>query len=185
MSCAPHVPFAGRRSARLGAIAAAALGLTASMLGGVAHADIPGAGGVYTGCYSRSSGVLRVIDFEAGQRCRSGELTVRWNQTGPTGPTGPQGLQGIQGPKGDTGPAGTLNITEHQGDSVLVPAQGAEFATATCPAGQNAVSSGYIGDVGVYPVLTERFPDSSTWTIQFVNTTNSAKRVSTIVYCSP
>jgi hypothetical protein len=45
MSCAPHVPFAGRRSARLGAIAAAALGLTASMLGGVAHADIPGAGG--------------------------------------------------------------------------------------------------------------------------------------------
>ncbi|MEU6511132.1 hypothetical protein, partial [Streptomyces sp. NPDC046942] len=33
-----------------------ALGLTTTLLGGVARADIPGVNGVYTGCYSRTNG---------------------------------------------------------------------------------------------------------------------------------
>ncbi|WP_225101820.1 hypothetical protein [Streptomyces sp. CoH27] len=76
-----------------------ALGLTTTLLGGVARADIPGVNGVYTGCYSRTNGVLRLIDFEAGQRCRPGETTVTWNQTGPQGPAGPQGRRDRPDPR--------------------------------------------------------------------------------------
>jgi hypothetical protein len=81
--------------------------------GVIAYANIPGANGVIHGCYDTSTGTLRVIDFEAGQKCRvPGESALNWNQTGPqgpqgpTGPAGPQGLTGPQGPAGPHGPQG-------------------------------------------------------------------------------
>jgi hypothetical protein len=79
-------------------------------LGGVAFASIPGPGGVVEGCYSKSSGVLRVIDSKKGCS-KKHERTLRWNQHGVQGargfegiqgPQGNQGLQGIQGPPGPT-----------------------------------------------------------------------------------
>lgn len=67
------------------------LGFIASMslIGGIAYATIPDSSGVFTGCVR--NGTLRVIDFEAGQRCRGPETRVTWNQTGPQGPEGPPG----------------------------------------------------------------------------------------------
>lgn len=98
--------------AKSGLVAAAALGLAGGLLGGVAHATVPDADGVYTGCYVRTTGALRVIDYPAGQRCRSNELTVTWNRQGPTGSPGPTGSQG---PQGGQGPQGTQGVQGVQG----------------------------------------------------------------------
>lgn len=85
----------------------------ALVVGGIAYANIPDAGGVIHGCYKKSSpnqGTLRVIDTEKAQTCQSSETQLNWSQTGPQGPQGIQGLQGIQGPKGDTGPTGPSDV---------------------------------------------------------------------------
>ncbi|MGW6144127.1 hypothetical protein ACWFRM_40005 [Streptomyces sp. NPDC055144] len=175
-------------------MAATMLGLATSMLGGVAHADIPGAGGVYTGCYNRSTGVLRVIDFEAGRRCRSGELTVRWNQTGPTGPNGPkgdtglQGLQGIQGPKGDTGPSGTADIVTAGGTNISVPPGGFNSSKAVCPPDHpKAISGGFFASGKTF--LRESFRDTTnttfdSWVMTFGNVGTESGTAGVLVYCS-
>lgn len=215
MSRALHVPFSGRRPARLGAIAAGTLGLTVSVLGGVAHADIPGAGGVYTGCYTSNSGVLRVIDFEAGQRCRANELKVTWNQTGqpgPTGPAGPQGGTGAQGPagppgpqgetgqqgpagaagpQGPTGPAGTVTITEVVGEPATAFPGGVGTSVAICPIGQKPVSGGFDLPSRTVPLESVRRPfgggtTTGLWAVTFINNDPSEARTGrAIAYCSP
>jgi hypothetical protein len=72
----------------VGAIAAAAA---------VAHAAIPGAGGVIHACY-KSNGDLKVVD--EAEACGKNETRITWAQQGVQGPPGPQG------PAGPTGPAG-------------------------------------------------------------------------------
>jgi len=52
--------------------------------GGVALAAIPGPGGVLSGCYSKKTGGLRLIDPSKGQKCAAGEGAVSWNQAGIT-----------------------------------------------------------------------------------------------------
>jgi hypothetical protein len=71
-----------------------ALGM--ALVGGVAvaHAAIPGAGGVISGCYKDRNGDLRVIDT-ASATCDSTERLLTWNQTGPAGPTGSAGPAGV------------------------------------------------------------------------------------------
>jgi hypothetical protein len=72
---------------------AGALALT-----GVATGAIPSLnGGLITTCYD-SSGIVKVIDREAGATCPSGSTQLQWNQQGRTGPTGPRGMQGEPGP---------------------------------------------------------------------------------------
>jgi hypothetical protein len=69
----------------------------ALVVGGIAYANIPDAGGVVHACYKKSSpnqGALRVIDTEKPQTCSNSETQLDWSQTGPQGP------QGIQGPSG-------------------------------------------------------------------------------------
>jgi hypothetical protein len=85
----------GRRLALL-VVAAAAVGAGV----GIAYAAIPDGSGVIHGCYSNTSGALRVIDTGAGQRCSAAEKAVDWSQTGPQGAQGPQGPQGPQGQRG-------------------------------------------------------------------------------------
>ena len=80
-------------------------------LGGIAYATIPDASGVINGCYSKTSGALRVIDKALGQNCSSAENALNWNQTGPTGPTGPTGATGATGAKGDKGDKGDTGAT--------------------------------------------------------------------------
>jgi hypothetical protein len=99
------------------------------MLGTIALAAIPGAGGVINGCYRPETGRLRVIDAQAGKKCERGESQITWSQTGPagakgnTGAQGPQGLPGTQGlpgaigPKGDTGPQGIPGVAGAKGDT--------------------------------------------------------------------
>ena len=75
----------------------------ALIAGGVAFATIPDQHGVIHGCYTKSSGALRVIDTGNHATCASTETGLNWNQTGPKGPAG---LKGPTGPTGPTGPGG-------------------------------------------------------------------------------
>src|SRR6266498_2187236 len=106
-----------RRSALLVVLCVAVLALV-----GGAAASIPGMDGVITGCYSNTSGSLRVINYPA-QQCSATETRLPWNQTRPQGPAGPQGPQGAQGPQGlkgdtgDVGPQGPQGIQGVKGDT--------------------------------------------------------------------
>jgi hypothetical protein len=74
---------------------------------GVAYATIPAsANGVISGCHEKRTGILRVIDAEAGKNCTSFETPISWNKKGEKGDPGPAGPQGEQGPPGDLGPVG-------------------------------------------------------------------------------
>lgn len=91
------------------AVAVAALVVA---VGGAAVAAIPDGSGVIHGCYKTSNGALSVIDPAKGERCKSGEVALNWNEqgepgdVGPTGPAGPKGDTGDTGATGATGPAG-------------------------------------------------------------------------------
>src|SRR5687767_3309477 len=89
---------------RRGTILAGAMIITVAGMAAIAVASIPSAGGVINGCYDPRTGSVRVIDFEAGQRCTSRERSLDWNRTGPLGPAGPIGPQGPEGPQGPQGP---------------------------------------------------------------------------------
>src|SRR6266516_2580782 len=70
-----------------------------ALVGGAAASIPDSTTGVITGCYSNTSGSLRVINYPT-QQCTATETRLPWSQTGPQGPAGPQGPQGL---KGDTG----------------------------------------------------------------------------------
>jgi hypothetical protein len=86
----------------------ALIAATAFVTGGIALAAIPGSNGTITGCYDNRSGILRVIDAEAGAVCRTSETLLTWSQTGPQGPQGPTGLAGPPGPPGEDGQDGVV-----------------------------------------------------------------------------
>ena len=86
-----------RRSARVLAIAALLLALTA---GGAFATDIlgpvVGSDGVIHGCYQKSNGTLRVVAAADGT-CRNSEQPIAWSQTGPKGDRGDTGDKGDPG----------------------------------------------------------------------------------------
>jgi hypothetical protein len=109
----------GRRNV-LALVLAAGLAIS----GGIAYAAIPGAGGVINGCYHKNSGVLRVIDPEAGTTCTQAETPISWNHEGPKGETGAQGPRGETGPQGPQGETGAIGPQGPQGDTGAAGAPG-------------------------------------------------------------
>jgi hypothetical protein len=106
------VPKLGRRAQQITIFAASAIIVT----GVIAYASIPGANGVISGCRNTTTGDLRVIDAEAGDKCDTRtEVPLNWSQTGPEGPQGPAGPQGPQGPIGPQGPQGVPGPQGPQG----------------------------------------------------------------------
>lgn len=95
-----------------GGFAVGVAAITSLGVAGASYAavnSIPSPSGVFTGCYNKTSGALRLIDPARGQHCAATETQVTWNQkgqTGPAGPAGPAGPQGPQGVPGATGPVG-------------------------------------------------------------------------------
>jgi hypothetical protein len=65
------------------ALAAAVLVLSAV----VALGSIPDNTGTIYGCYSKTTGMVRVIDQDAGATCRRSEKELNWNEQGPPGPS--------------------------------------------------------------------------------------------------
>jgi hypothetical protein len=66
--------------------------LVVAVVGTVAWATIPDSYGVYTGCYMRPDGGLRIID--ASQKCKSNETRITWNKAGEQGQPGVPGKDG-------------------------------------------------------------------------------------------
>jgi hypothetical protein len=110
----------GRRGARVLLVATALLAGAA----GIALATIPGTGGTISGCYEKKTGILRVIDAEAGKKCLSFETPISWNQRGLKGDPGAQGIQGPQGVKGDPGQQGLQGLQGEKGEKGDPGAQG-------------------------------------------------------------
>jgi hypothetical protein len=78
-------------------------------LSGVAYAANNRTASVIQGCYSNSTGNLRVASS-----CERSETAISWNQDGPIGPAGlagPAGQAGAAGPAGKAGPAGPRGET--------------------------------------------------------------------------
>jgi hypothetical protein len=89
--------FAGRLSPSLVLSLLAVL----TALSGVAYAANNRTASVIQGCYSNSTGTLRVASS-----CDRSETAISWNQDGPSGPAGPAGPAGQVGAAGPAGPAG-------------------------------------------------------------------------------
>ena len=82
----PHaqVPHWRRLTTRSLVATLVALGLMGAA-GGVAIASIPDPGtGVFHGCYSTTTGALRLVDPSTGHGCKVGEKAVSWDQAGVT-----------------------------------------------------------------------------------------------------
>lgn len=104
---------------------------------GVAYATIPSSG-VISGCYSKLTGALRVINAPT-QTCSKSQVPIVWNQTGPSG-------------------VSSYNVVQQ---TVEVPNNGPSMATVAdlqCDSGQVALSGGYSilasGETPI-PVVTE------------------------------
>ncbi len=82
--------------------------VTLALGAGRTAAAVPDARGVYTACYLKAVGAVRLIDTaDPRQRCLDRiETRVTWSQPGPVGPVGSPGPQGVPGPKGDPGATG-------------------------------------------------------------------------------
>jgi hypothetical protein len=100
-----------RRLAIGGVVATLAVSATSLALAAIPDSNT----GVITGCHNQLTGVLRVIDAQAGAKCLLGEKQLTWNQTGPQGPQGVQGPAGPQGPAGAQGAQGPAGLQGPQG----------------------------------------------------------------------
>lgn len=114
----------------------------------VVSATIP-TNNVISGCYTRSGGMLRVIDPKVTS-CKSTETSLEWNVQGPVGPPGPQGPKGDQGEPGPLGPQGPQGI---QG----IPGPAGAAGTANAYFGRSP-TTGIISDGTQKDVATVTLP---------------------------
>jgi hypothetical protein len=97
-----------------------------AVLGSVAWAAIPDAGGTFHACANANSGVLRLIDTEDGETCNPNESEVSWSQSGPQGPPGLAGMEKVTG------------------EIVTIDASNSfDFSFVNCPTGKKAISGGW------------------------------------------
>ena len=97
-------------------------------LGGGAYAlsGIPDRGGVFHGCVSNRTGLLRVVKRASschkpkghGKGRDPGEFAVSWNQQGPRGLQGPSGQAGLDGHAGTNGQPFDANATLPPGQTL-------------------------------------------------------------------
>ena len=76
----------------------------------IAYASIPDLSGTIYGCYKKSGGTIRIVDYPAQQCDARAEALLPWNQTGPEGPQGPIGPQGPAGYSLATSASGAANL---------------------------------------------------------------------------
>lgn len=112
--------------------------------GGTASAAVTTDTTTITGCWHKSSGLLRVIDAGTEQ-CKTNETLLEWNAVGAKGEAGPQGPAG---PIGETGPAGPQGVAGPTGENGTNGSQGpAGPIGETGPAGPQG-PAGPTGETG-------------------------------------
>lgn len=156
--------------------------MVAMVVGGATSAavlaSIPDSSGVIHGCYSNNFGLLRVID-NSTDNCKSGEVGLNWNQTGPQGPAGPAGPQGPAGPAGSSvgylvtdvsGTSGQLayNVIDSSNVSAssLNPTQNVYCVTVNTPQLHGAVISPETSD------LDDSMTSGSSWSYTVLGRSN-------------
>ena len=106
---------------------------------GAAYAAIPSPDGVISACYGKRTGVLRVVDAEAGTGCTKSERALSWNQVGP------------QGPPGGAVETTVVSKTVDWFDPATLPVEGlvedadTKEVSVECPEGTSLVSGGFDG----------------------------------------
>ena len=101
------------------------IAMVALVISGIAVAAKKPSKSQITGCYSKKTGDLRVLN--RGKRCKRGERKITWTKSGARGTRGargPRGVIGPIGPRGGTGPSGSLGATGAMGPSGSVGATG-------------------------------------------------------------
>jgi hypothetical protein len=113
------------------------------LAGGVAWAASGSGGTLIHGCYAKRSGALRVV-----ARCKHGEKSLSWNQSGPEGREGARGSRGETGASGASGqtggggPAGPSDIyAAGKATGALSPTEYTSYAQLTLPPGSYLVEA--------------------------------------------
>jgi hypothetical protein len=155
-------PFRGR----LLQTSVLAMILTASAIG-LANAAIPNSiTKVYVGCLN-SLGAVRLIDHQAGKRCKSTERTISWNQRGQSGPVGAPGADGVSGREIVTEDF-VMSVDAMSGTSIV-----------ECPDGKVPVGGGYDygkgfdrprGQYGAV-FMDASYPTETGWAVQWYHET--------------
>ena len=103
---------------------AAATATAIVVSGSFAIAAIPDtATKVITGCYSKTSGALVIIDKQGGRTCTTSQIELSWVQQGAPGTPGAAGIAGAPGAVGPAGPTGATGATGPAGaDGATGPA---------------------------------------------------------------
>jgi hypothetical protein len=181
---------APRSSLGLGSLLVALVIILALGVGTV-YAAIPNGNGTYYACLTKSSGVIRLINYPK-VKCAKGERFIKWNQQGP------------QGPKGDPGPAdwnaipnkpaGFADATDDAGVTGVKVTRVVELASlpigpttgivqALCPAGSVVVGGGfsYFGNVTV--VFSFDLEDGSGWKVGVGKPSGETAAVYSIAKC--
>ena len=102
--------------------------------------------GTLTGCYLKSTGVLRVT--QPGQNCRSNEVAVWWNRQGKQGNPGKAGATGNTGATGNVGAPGLPGNVGAQGTQGNTGAQGETGAAGAKGDTGSAGATGAVGPAG-------------------------------------
>lgn len=95
---------------------AALVAIAIAAAAGVAYAAIPGSDGVIRACYDKKTGVLRVIDAEAGQTCRTNENGIALAQPVSLTLGCPEGTRPFVGVCFETEPRGPAIISDARRD---------------------------------------------------------------------
>jgi hypothetical protein len=101
---------------------------------------------------------------------------------GPQGDVGPQGAQGNAGPQGPQGPAGTAAVSVHT-QAFSLGGEGAAQITASCSAGQKAVSGGFTSNGDVFNEDTAPTPLDDGWSIYLINAGDSGASGTVYAIC--
>jgi hypothetical protein len=104
--------------------------------------------------------------------------------SGPAGPVGPPGPQGVPGPAGPAGRAGVSDIAPVTATLVVGPGADVQLA-ATCPAGKNALTGGYVSDAGSAWSVSSNLPGPSleSWVVGARNTGSGSQIITVTAVC--
>jgi hypothetical protein len=153
---------------RVGALVAVGT-LTADVI----YATIPHSPGMSHGCYTKVTGIIRVVDDRV-TTCKQGE---------PSLSTGPDGQQGVPAPKGDPRDSRILTVgTAGNGTANLLNVPDLGTVTAGCSATGEA-SAALTGAVvfewavATSPFAVSRFFNQTSWTSNAISETLWLKNV--------
>jgi hypothetical protein len=127
------------------------------------------------------NGTIQTVDLSAkAQRALKGARGAR----GAAGARGPAGAQGAQGPQGIQGPPGIQRLRFVVSPPTSIAAGNEGTADAVCPAGESAVSGGYLL-TGPDASLFQSVGIGTAWRAKAENSASPDATLIAYAYCSP